>query len=480
MNWKTKWMTPLMAGLLLLAPASGASAAVDTKNLDTLTKVYTLLVNDHFTHPDQEKLLQAAIQGMLNELNDPFSNYFTPEEYQQFVNAIEQAYAGVGLLLEHSEDGQALVVKDVYPGTPAEQGGLQAGDRIIQVDDTPADPSALDKLADLLRGKADTTVTLTMLRGSDAPKTVTLTRKAIELPMVAEKDLGDGVGYIRIYSFGDRTTQEYSKALADLQSKGAKKLVLDLRGNGGGLVKSALEIADSLLTKGVILQIHQDGDVVSLEADAAGDDQIPVDVLIDRNSASASEMLAGALQKNNRAKLVGETSYGKGTMQEPIELPNGGYLKVSVDQWMLADGKSPDHVGLTPDVRMTRPESFLNAALADLEPSRAQTVTLNADDKTLPAPIEADGHLYLPLRYTVEMLGAPVAWVPERDEAQFTLQGHRVVVSLADGAVTIDGSRLSGNAARVIGGSTYLSVDVLKALQIRVEATLPTVSLHTR
>ncbi|MBL0385477.1 PDZ domain-containing protein [Tumebacillus sp. ITR2] len=479
MRWKTKWTMTVLAGALLLSPVSSASAAVDPKNLDTLTKIYSLLVDDHFTHPDQEKLLKAAVSGMLNELNDPFTNYFTPQEYQQFVDAIQQAYAGIGVLLEHSDDGQALVVKEVYAGTPAEQGGLQVGDRIVQVGDTAAAPSTLDQLADLLRGLPNTTVTFRIVRGTEAPKSVTLTREAIELPMVAQKDLGNGTGYIRIYSFGDRTTQEYAKALSDLQEKGAKRLVLDLRGNGGGLVKSALEIADSLLTKGIILQMHEDGNIVSFDADAAGDDQLPVTVLIDRHSASASEILAGALQKNGRAKLVGETSYGKGTMQEPVELPNGGYIKVSIDQWMLADGTTPDHVGLTPDVRMTRPESFLNAALGVLEPDHEQSVVFDSKDNTIPAPLTLDGQVYLPLRYTVEMLGAPVTWVAEQDQVTFTLQGHQATVRLADGVVTVDGTQLSGHPLRVIDGTSYLSVDALKWMKVKVDSTENTVKIQT-
>lgn len=488
---KKKLFTTILAGALLLAPASQASATVDQKNLDTLTTIFSLLVDDHVTHPDQEKLLRAAINGMLSELNDPFTNYFTPEEYQSFVNAIQQSYAGIGIVMNQSPDGQALIVQEVYPGTPAEQAGLRSGDRIVQVDSTVAKPTNLTQLADMMRGKADTNVTLQVVRGASAPRSYTLTRKAIQLPMVLAKDLGDGVGYLRIYSFGDRTTEEYAKALTDLKGKGAKKLVLDLRGNGGGLVKSAVEIADSLLTTGTILTMHSQGQTFSLTADEDGDGQIPVAVLVDQNSASASEILAGALQKNGRAKLIGETTYGKGTMQEPLELPNGGYLKVTVDRWTLADGTSPDHVGLTPDVGLTLPESFLNGALQALNPQRQETMVFHVGTQTgrindvelhnTVQPIQEEGKLYLPLRYTFEMLGSPVTWQAAEQQVQFAIQGHQVAVELTTSHVLVDGKlQTLTQPVRSINGVSYLSADALPLLGIDVQVDANQITLHTR
>lgn len=473
MKWKNGIVSSTVALSLLVLPTASASAMVSKEDVDTLTQVYIELVDGHYTHPNQDKLLQAAIKGMLDEINDPFTSYMTPEEYQGFVGAIEQSFAGIGVAFMMAGSEGALIVNQVYKGTPAEKAGLQTGDRVLAVDGVAVTADNASDLPAKIRGQEGTTVVLTVKHGTEEPKAVTITRAHIDLPLTQSEDLGDGIGYIQLMSFGERSADEFRTALADLQKKNIQSLVIDLRGNGGGHVLPAIQIADMFLDKGTILRMHDEtGAAQDIEADAEVNN-LPLVVLIDGNSASASEMLAGALQKNGRAKLVGTQSFGKGTMQAPEELPNGGYLKVSIDRWELADGTSPDRVGLTPDLRISsaNPVPALNAAMQLLKPTRAQELSYSRTDATaklnghdlvnVPKPF-VDGTAYLPLRFTAESLGAQVDWVAQENAVKFRLAGHAVTVSLNTGEVKIDGqpSRYS-HAVRTVDGSTYISADTL-------------------
>ena len=468
MKWKQAIVSSTLAASLLVLPTASASATVSKEAVETLTQVYLDLVETHYSHPDQDKLLQAAIQGMLEELDDPFTNYMTPEEYQGFVGAIEQSFAGIGVVFDASPTEGALIVQQVYKGTPAEKAGLLAGDRVIAVDGLKATADNVSDLPAKIRGQEGTTVVLTVKRGTAQPTEMTITRGQIELPLIDSEDLGNGIGYLHLMSFGERSEQEFRSAFAELQKKNIQGLVIDLRGNGGGHVLPALQIADIFLDHGTILRIHDEtGEMQNVDADPDVNN-LPLVVLVDKQSASASEMLAGALQKNGRAKLVGTQSFGKGTMQSPTELQNGGYLKVSVDRWELADGTSPDKVGLTPDVRIdsANPALALNAAVQMLQPNRAQELTfsrteaaatLNGKQLTnVPAVVASEGRMYLPLRFTVEALGQQVDWVAAEAAVKFQLQGH--AVTIANGVLKVDGKPVHAtNAIRTINGSTYIT-----------------------
>jgi carboxyl-terminal processing protease len=464
MRWAQK-MLGLSLGLSLAVMPGTASADVTQQNVDTLTRVYSTLVHDHYTHPDQDQLLKAAIEGMLKALNDPFTSYMTPEEYKGFIGAINQEYAGIGMSHEPTEDGWVRVTR-VFKGTPAEQAGLKVDDVVLKVDGREIKGLAPEEVGMKIRGKEGTKVELTVQRGEEV-LTLSITRAAIELPLVMSEDLGNGIGYVQVFSFGERTAREFKEAVADLEAKGAKGLILDLRGNGGGLVQGAIEIADYLLGYGTIFALHEGGKKIEITSDPDSD-PIPLVVLIDGQSASASELLAGALQKNGRTKLVGLRSYGKGTIQSPKELPNGGYLKVSIDRWELPDGTSPDKVGLTPDLQLTHPAAMLNGAMQLLLPDRKQRLvyalkseaTLN--DKVLkgaPLPVQAEGRTYLPLRFTMEALGVPVQWVAAEGAVTFAWKGRQVKID-AEKTLWIDGKRsTAAKAVRVIDGSTYFSVE---------------------
>jgi carboxyl-terminal processing protease len=490
MRWKPFFLSTTLTLSLLVGQTSVVLADVSDENADTLRQIYQQIVKRHYSHPDPNKVLEGAIQGMLEVLSDPYTTYMTPQEYEDFRNTLEHHYAGIGAVLHAAATGEILIT-EVYAGTPAEQAGLQAGDRILTVDGQSVTGEKVDKVAALIRGESGTDVVLTIQRGRAAPQTITVTRQAIHLPTVTSQDMGNGVGYIRILSFGSHTSKEFFEAYEALKETSPNGILLDLRGNGGGYVLSALEIADSFLSEGTLLILHGEQGAIAYKADERAED-MPLVVLVDQDTASASEMLAGALQQNKRAKLVGTQTFGKGTMQEPFDLPNGGVLKLSVDQWALADGKTIDKVGLTPDIRLTSPGLFLNAALQQLLPEREQTLTLSRTGGLgelngvrlldVPAVLTVEGREYLPLRYVAEAFGSEVRWVPQTASVEFTLEHHAVRVELRTGALYIDNRRSAAQSAVFLqNGVSYLSTKALEEiLGEQIQSTDTTLTLRVR
>ncbi|TCP57790.1 carboxyl-terminal processing protease [Tumebacillus sp. BK434] len=472
MRWKPLLISSTLSLSLLLGPAGAVSAESD-QHADTLLELYQLLVGSHYTHPDADKVLQGAIKGMLDVVDDPFTSYMTPEEYAAFTRALDNQYAGIGTALQAAKSGEVLIT-EVYAGSPAEKAGLQAGDRIVAVDGVAATGKTAAEVASMARGKAGTETMVMIARGSEAPRQVKVVREAISLPTVTSKDLGNGVGYLRILTFGGNTSKEFFDAYGQLEATSPNGIVLDLRGNGGGSVLSALEIADHFLTEGTLLIMHdEEGGQQVIGADELGTEEMPLAVLVDQQTASASEMLAGALQVNARAALIGAQTFGKGTMQEPVTLPNGGVLKVSVDAWELGDGTSIQKIGLTPDIRLTSPSVMVNAGIQHLLPNRVQTLTLQKQGGVgnlngiqlldVPKLLTERGRDYLPLRYVAEAFGSEVNWVAKTNSVEFKLESQAVRVVLNSGNVYLD-KRDTGLKGQVLvrNGVSYLSVDALK------------------
>ncbi|WP_274365971.1 S41 family peptidase [Paenibacillus thermotolerans] len=458
MKWTRMLIGAAVAATILYYPVhSLAAESASEKNKETLIRAYEELLQ-HYSKPDQEKLLEAAIQGMIQSVDDPYTNYMAPDEYKAFIDSINQNYAGIGIVAVADEERLGLVVEEVFPGTPAEKSGLKAGDMIVKVDGKLPTPGKVQEMNLLIRGKEGTPVTLYIIRDGKE-MTVQAIRAQIQLPLVQRTDMGGGVHAIGIRSFGDKTTEEFKKAYKEAAAAGAKGIILDLRGNGGGIVQSALDIADFFLKKGTILIFHdEEGNEMEITADPEGED-IPLAVLIDGNSASASEMLAGALQKNKRAILVGETSFGKGTMQSPVNMPNGAFVKVSIERWELPDGSIIDKKGIVPDIRISHPALAANAAVQALLPKRTQVLTMTAGKDTAdlngavigkaPKPVVKNGKVYIPLRFTVEALGSEVRWAG--GETSFVLGGKEFKVG-------------KGQDTFVSGGVTFISANAFSTL----------------
>jgi carboxyl-terminal processing protease len=322
---------------------------------------------------DEQAIIRGAIRGMVEALDDPYSAYLTPEEYQSGLQDLSGQFEGIGAEIgTRSASGGTsecatlgpdciLIVVSPLEGSPAQKAGLLAGDSILAVDGSGLDGLTVDGARDRVRGKKGTTVVLTIQRGTDKPTDISVVRDVIVQKEVIAKDLADGsVGYIHVTGFSDNSASQFHDALkADLDA-GKKKIVLDLRGNPGGYVTAARAIASEFIGSGPIFwEEDAQGKQVETDASAGGiatSDDIELVVLVDRGSASASEIVAGALQDRHRAQLVGETTFGKGTVQQWIELQDNGALKLTIAKWLTPDKRWIHHVGIEPDVIVPTPE----------------------------------------------------------------------------------------------------------------------------
>jgi carboxyl-terminal processing protease len=325
------------------------------------------LIHDKYVDQpvDDTLLMQGAIRGMIGSLGDPNSSYMDPTEYQQANMPLVGSYDGIGAWVD--SDAQYLTIIAPMPNSPAERAGLQPGDMVIAIDGedmTGIDPSLV---VQRVLGPAGTNVVLTIIReGVDAPFDVEVERAHIDLPNVTSEMLDSGIGYVRLYTFGASTAPELRRALEELMASNPRGLILDLRGNGGGYLSSAIDVASEFIGEGLIMtERYGDGHEEVFNAQPGGvATEIPLVVLIDGGSASASEIVAGAIQDRGRGLLVGDTSYGKGSVQEWIPLASdSGAIRVTVARWLTPNGRQIDDVGLTPDIAVARTNEDVQANL---------------------------------------------------------------------------------------------------------------------
>jgi carboxyl-terminal processing protease len=375
----------------------GGSSVDDATAWKPFWDVYDAVTNRFPLGPvDRTKLVEGAIRGMVDSLGDPYSTYLSPEDFQGTLNAISGTFEGIGAEIGAVDDNGNtsdcatfgpdchMVVITPIAGSPAESAGLQPGDVVTAIDGASLDGLTADQARDKVRGKAGTEVTLhieryatpaagatpvpTLAPGATpaAPRQVlkafdvTITRAKVQRREVTSRVLANGtVGYVSLAGFSGNGAAELKKALQGFVDKKVKKIVFDLRGNPGGFVTDALDVASQFIASGPVYWT-EDAQGVDTETDANGggiatDASIQLVVLMDKGSASASEIVAGALQDRGRAKLIGEQSYGKGTVQEWIDLGGIGGVKLTVNKWLTPDKRWIHHVGLTPDVAVTVP-----------------------------------------------------------------------------------------------------------------------------
>ncbi|MEO0408138.1 MAG: S41 family peptidase [Cyanobacteria bacterium P01_A01_bin.135] len=300
--------------------------------------------------PDPEAAY-AVVREMLAGLGDPFTRFLEPDQYQSLQTNTSGELTGVGLQITQDDDGYLKVISPVE-GSPADEAGILALDRILEIDDVSTQGLALDEAAKLMRGRTGTTVILTVDREA-GPLDVEIVRDRITLNPVStalRTDEGFSVGYLRLNQFNANATNELAKAIAELEAQGAMGYVLDLRNNPGGLLKAGIEIARLWLDEGtVVYTVNRYGIQDRIDADGSALTQLPLVVLVNQGTASASEILSGALQDNGRAQLVGKRTFGKGLIQSLFRLSDGSGLAVTVARYETPSHKDINKQGITPD-----------------------------------------------------------------------------------------------------------------------------------
>lgn len=368
----------LVFGQMVFADKNDTRPDLPLDELRTFSEIFGRIKNSYVEPVEDKELLQNAIEGMLSGL-DPHSTYLNLEDFKELREGTSGEFGGLGIEVT-MEDGFVKVVAPI-DDTPAARGGIKAGDLIIRLDDTPVKGLSLGEAVDIMRGKPDSKLLLTIIRdGEDKPLKIELTRAIIKVKSVKQKMLEPGYGYVRISTFQQRTADSMKEAISALKTEndGALEgLVLDLRNNPGGLLDAAVDVSDAFITKGKI--VYTEGRIkdAAQEFNAKPSDILkgaPLVVLVNGGSASASEIVAGALQDHNRAIILGSKTFGKGSVQTVMPLTNDTAVKMTTARYFTPSGRSIQAEGIVPDIEI---ESFKVTALDtnDFSPLREQDLS---------------------------------------------------------------------------------------------------------
>ncbi|MBI2524060.1 S41 family peptidase [Candidatus Peregrinibacteria bacterium] len=334
-------------------------------NIDLLWNVWRLLLSRYIA-PEQlqpRTMLIGAIRGLVDAIGDPYTTFLTPEENQEFRDALQGALEGIGAELMIQE-GNIVVVAPLRD-SPAERAGLLPGDFITAVDGEDTEKESLSDVVRRIRGPKGSKVSLSILR-KGAALTISIKREDIHVPSVEEelKNTEKGpIAYIAINQFGDGTVKEVTASIASAKKSGVRGLILDVRFNGGGYLDGAVALASLFLQQGKVVSVKGRGDSLShhyVTGRPALPD-LPIVILVNQGSASAAEILAGALQDHKRATVIGTKSFGKGTVQEVIDLPEGSGLRLTTAHWLLPSGRNLAHEGIAPDIVIDRSPEDIDA-----------------------------------------------------------------------------------------------------------------------
>ncbi len=342
--------------------ASVQSNAPNNLDYSTVEQIYDELRQNFDGKLDNTKLLDGLKTGLVAASGDPYTEYMPPEKANDFKGQLSGTFEGVGALLGKNEKGNVIVISPI-DGFPAKKAGLQPRDVIAEIDGKDASTLAVDKAVEKIRGPKGTKVKLRIIRNEKEDLMFEITREEINIPSVESKILDGGIGYIKISRFGDDTADLSRKAAEKFKSDGVSKIILDLRGNPGGYLEAAVDVSSLWLNDKTVLQEKRDGKTIRTYSSrgTAPLSGITTTVLIDEGSASASEITAGALHDNKAASLLGVKSFGKGSVQEPQTLQNGGLLKITVARWYTPNGKNIDKEGIQPDQKVERSEEDYKA-----------------------------------------------------------------------------------------------------------------------
>ena len=357
----------LLLALLLLGVLAGCDrvSALATEpippgdqlpaELETVGEAYRILLDEHVDHEElnPKNLSEGAIRGMLAALEDPHASYLSAEQHSREQEGYRGYFEGIGAQVTLTEAGLTVIAP--IPGAPAEEAGIRAGDLILAVDGADIDGLTLIESVNLIRGPGGTEVTLLVRHvGEFEDVSITVTRGRIPIESTTFRMLDDGIGHLWVYSFSNTTEDEVRRALDELEAADGRGLILDLRNNPGGLLAAVISVTDLFLDSGTILyEIDAEGDRTDYEAARRGPaTDVPIIVVVNQFSASASEIMAGAIQTSGRATVVGTSTFGKGSVNIARELSDGSAIYFTIRRWYLSDGTQIEGEGVTPDIEI--------------------------------------------------------------------------------------------------------------------------------
>lgn len=327
--------------------------------IGSMLSVIELVKVESLYELSSSKMVEGAAAGIVEALHDPYSEYLGKSEWEKFSSLVEGEFGGIGIYLVETKEGKLSIVSQIKD-TPAARAGLKSGDIIIRIDDKSTVHMNSDKAVRLLRGEQGTKVELNVYRPADGQEySFKIVREIINVPTVEDRVLAEdsSIGYIKLHQFSSRSSKEMADSLNRLDKEEIKGLILDLRDNGGGDFEVALDIADKFLDDKKIVSLKDGRGRETVERAEEGSYKVPMVVLVNGNSASASEVLSGALHDNERALLVGEKTFGKGVVQTVYPLRNGGALKLTTQQYFTPKGTDINKIGIKPDYLVKNAET---------------------------------------------------------------------------------------------------------------------------
>lgn len=331
----------------------------DSGNLNKLTNMINIIQQKFVgkKNPTKQELYEYAMTGLVNGLDDPYSEYLTKKDLESFTEDLDGEYVGVGMSIDKKKDAP-LVVVSPFVGSPAAKAGMKIGDKVTKVDKTDIIPLNATETVNLLKGKQGTKVDVEVVReGVKNPFTVTIIRDTIKLEMVESKMLPDQIGYVSLLKFGNHTGAELKKHIEQLQAQGMKGLILDLRSNPGGSLKEAQDISSLFLTQDLVVYLkYKNGQETKYNRTMPSLGNFPLIILVNGGSASASEIVTGAIKDYKRGTIIGQKTFGKGIVQEVIPLEGGDAIKLTVAQYFTPNGNYIHEKGIEPDIKVDMEE----------------------------------------------------------------------------------------------------------------------------
>ena len=333
----------------------------DTSHVQKIEYLEKLIDQEYLGEVDNDEMAEGVYAGLVYGLGDVYSRYYTADEYAQETASTDGAYAGIGVSIQKNKNG-GVQIAECYEGGPGAEAGLQTGDVITAINDTDVTDMELSDVVSMIRENKDKTIVLTVLReNEDSSREISVDVTDVELPSVSGEMIDESTGYIQITQFTGVAPQQYKDTFAELKDKGMERLVIDLRDNPGGLLTSVCDILREILPEGLIVYTEDKyGNREEETCDGKNKLDMPLAVLVNENSASASEIFAGAVQDHGVGTIVGTTTYGKGVVQELRQLSDGSAVKLTVSNYYTPNGNSINKVGIKPDVEVKLASVLLN------------------------------------------------------------------------------------------------------------------------